>query len=214
MVDTKSKFELLAFDKAQVVSNVNAMGEEVAEYESKSPLAKIRQKADELMSRLISSGAGAFSGLRDEISKLGLDSHEGRKDFLSKKLGIDGNTPENYRFVSYTNESGQQLLFKGHMDGDKKLVLTDSLAAPETASQVHQFFQSSFKPLPKPIEVQIEKATVAGVGTKLDLSPDERRKLETQSAFASAIQKSGDVQLTSNARLPGKPQATGPGLNA
>ena len=106
------------------------------------------------------------------------------------------------------------MYFRGHMDGDKKLVLTDSIAAPETADQVHQFFQSFFKTLPKPIEVQIEKSTVTKDGTKLDLSPDERKKLETQTTLAAAIQKSEDVQLTSNLRLPGKPQTTGPALNA
>ena len=44
----------------------------------------------------------------------------------------------------------------------------------------------------------------------------EQKKLATQAAFAAAIQKSGDVQLASNARLPGKqpdrPQGKGAGL--
>jgi hypothetical protein len=37
-----------------------------------------------------------------------------------------------------------------------------------------------FKPLPKPIEIQIEKSTAGGAGTKLEISPDEQKKLETQ----------------------------------
>ena len=213
MVDNKSKFELMAMDKAQVVSAVNESGAEITTYKNSLPYT-VGYTVGAFLYKLIGKNGTKDVTILEEGMKLGLDSHEGRKDFLSKKLGIDGNTTDNYRFVTYTNDSGQVMYFRSHMDGDKKLVLTDSIAAPETADQVHQFFQSFFKPLPKPIEVQIEKSNVTKDGTKLDLSPDERKKLETQTTLAAAIQKSGDVQLTSNLRLPGKPQTTGPALNA
>lgn len=206
----KGKFELVTVDKEQVVSFVNAVGAEVAKDASKSPVAKING----YLASLFSAGGGKLSLLKEEASKLGLDSHDGRKEFLSKRLGIDASTADDYRLVTFTNDTGQVMLFKGHMDGDKKLVLTDSIAFPETPDKIHELFQSTFKPLLKPIEVQIEKSTVTSGGMKLDVSADEQRKLEMQTTLAAAIHKSGDVQLASNARLPGKPQATGAGLNA
>lgn len=210
MGDNKSKFELVTVDKEQVVSFVNAVGAEVAKDASKTPVAKING----YLASLFSAGGGKLSLLKEEAAKLGLDSHDGRKEFLSNRLGIDASTADNYRLVTFTNDTGQVMLFKGHMDGDKKLVLTDSIAFPETPDKIHELFQSKFKPLLKPIEVQIEKSTVTSGGMKLDVSADEQRKLEMQTTLAAAIHKSGDVQLASNARLPGKPQATGAGLNA
>ena len=206
----KGKFELVTVDKEQVVSFVNAVGAEVAKDASKSTIAKINAS----LASLLSASGGKLSLLKEEAAKLGLDSHDGRKEFLSKRLGIDASTADNYRLVTFTNDAGQVMLFKGHMDGDKKLVLTDSIAFPETPDKIHELFQSKFKALLKPIEVQIEKSTVTSGGMKLDVSADEQRKLEMQTTLAAAIHKSGDVQLASNARLPGKPQATGAGLNA
>ena len=210
----KGKFELVAIDKTQVVSMVNALGAEVSKAESKPAPEKIYGNAVEFVTGLLNPGAVAASGLKDEIFKLGLDSHDGRKEFLGKRLGVDASTSDDYRLVTYTNDAGQVMLFKGHMDGDKKLVLTDSIAFPDSPDKIRQLLQSDFKPLPKPIEVQIEKSTVTPDGVKLDLAPDEQKKLETQSTFAAAIQKSGAVELTSNVRLPNKAQATGAGLNA
>jgi len=210
MGDNKSKFELVTLDKDKVVSFVNAVGAEVAKDANKSPVAKING----YLASLFSAGGGKLSLLKEEASKLGLDSHDGRKEFLGKRLGIDASTADDYRLVTFTNDTGQVMLFKGHMDGDKKLVLTDSIAFPETPDKIHELFQSKFKPLLKPIEVQIEKSTVTSGGMKLDVSADEQRKLEMQTTLAAAIHKSGDVQLASNARLPGKPQANGAGLNA
>lgn len=207
------KFELVTVDKTQIVSMVNALGAEVSKAESKSAPEKIYDKASALLTGLISGNGGKVLAFKDEVFKLGLDSHDGRKEFLSKRLGIDSSTSDDYRLVTYTNDAGQVMLFKGHMDGDKKLVLTDSIAFPNTPDKIHELFQSNFKPLPKPIEVQIEKSTVSPDGTKLDISPDEQKKLETQATLAAAIHKSGDVQLASNARLPGKQQTTGAGLN-
>ena len=210
----KGKFELVAIDKTQVVSMVNALGAEVSKAESKPAPEKIYGNAVEFVTGLLNPGAVAASGLKDEIFKLGLDSHDGRKEFLGKRLGVDASTSDDYRLVTYTNDAGQVMLFKGHMDGDKKLVLTDSIAFPDSPDKIRQLLQSDFKPLPKPIEVQIEKSTVTPDGVKMDLAPDEQKKLETQSTFAAAIQKSGGIELASNARLPNKPQATGAGLNA
>jgi hypothetical protein len=208
------KFELVALDKAQVVHEVNAVGGEIAEYRNASLLNKAEYVSGAFMFGLIETKGKMRLNIAEEALKLGLDSHEGRKEFLSKKLGVDASTSDDYRFVTYTNDAGQMTYFKGHMEGDKKLVLTDSLAAPENPEQVHSFVQSSFKPLPKPIEIQIEKSTAGAAGTKLEISPDEQRKLETQTTLASAMQKSGDVQLASNARLPGKQPGKGAGLNA
>ena len=210
----KGKFELVAIDKAQIVGMVNALGAEVSKAESKPAPEKIYGNAVEFVTGLLNPGAVAASGLKDEIFKLGLDSHDGRKEFLGKRLGVDASTSDDYRLVTYTNDAGQVMLFKGHMDGDKKLVLTDSIAFPDSPDKIRQLLQSDFKPLPKPIEVQIEKSTVTPDGVKMDLAPDEQKKLETQSTFAAAIQKSGGIELASNARLPNKPQATGAGLNA
>lgn len=208
------KFELVALDKAQVVHEVNAAGGEIAEYRNASLLNKAEYVSGAFMFGLIETKGKMRLNIAEEALKLGLDSHEGRKEFLSKKLGVDASTSDDYRFVTYTNDAGQMTYFKGHMEGDKKLVLTDSLAAPENPEQVHSFVQSSFKLLPKPIEIQIEKSTAGAAGTKLEISPDEQRKLETQTTLASAMQKSGDVQLASNARLPGKQPGKGAGLNA
>lgn len=207
------KFELVALDKAQVVHEVNAVGGEIAEYRNASLLNKAEYVSGAFMFGLIETKGKMRLNIAEEALKLGLDSHEGRKEFLSKKLGVDASTSDDYRFVTYTNAAGQMTYFKGHMEGDKKLVLTDSLAAPENPEQVHSFVQSGFKPLPKPIEIQIEKSTAGGAGTKLEISPDEQKKLETQTTLAAAIHKSGEVQLASNARLPGKQQVTGAGLN-
>jgi len=209
----KGKFELVAIDKTQVVSMVNALGAEVSKAESKPAPEKIYGNAVEFVTSLLNPRAVAASGLKDEIFKLGLDSHDGRKEFLGKRLGIDASTSDDYRLVTYTNDAGQVMLFKGHMDGDKKLVLTDSIAFPDSPDKILQVFQSDFKPLPKPIEVQIEKSTVTPDGVKLDITPDEQKKLETQSTLAAAIQKSGDVQLASNARLPGKQTGNAANLN-
>ena len=209
----KGKFELVAIDKTQVVSMVNALGAEVSKAESKPAPEKIYGNAVEFVTGLLNPGAVAASGLKDEIFKLGLDSHDGRKEFLGKRLGVDASTSDDYRLVTYTNDAGQVMLFKGHMDGDKKLVLTDSIAFPDSPDKILQVFQSDFKPLPKPIEVQIEKSTVTPDGVKLDITPDEQKKLETQSTLAAAIQKSGDVQLASNARLPGKQTGNATSLN-
>jgi hypothetical protein len=208
-----SKFELVALDKAQVVHEVNAVGGEIAEYRNASLLNKAEYVSGAFMFGLIETKGKMRLNVAEEALKLGLDSHEGRKEFLSKKLGVDASTSDDYRFVTYTNDAGQMTYFKGHMEGDKKLVLTDSLAAPESPEQVHSFVQSGFKPLPKPIEIQIEKSAAGGAGTKLEISPDEQKKLETQTTLAAAIHKSGEVQLASNARLPGKQQVTGAGLN-
>jgi len=209
----KGKFELVAIDKTQVVSMVNALGAEVSKAESKPAPEKIYGNAVEFVTGLLNPGAVAASGLKDEIFKLGLDSHDGRKEFLGKRLGVDASTSDDYRLVTYTNDAGQVMLFKGHMDGDKKLVLTDSIAFPDSPDKIRQLLQSDFKPLPKPIEVQIEKSTVTPDGVKLDITPDEQKKLETQSTLAAAIQKSGDVQLASNARLPGKQTGNATSLN-
>ena len=209
----KGKFELVAIDKTQVVSIVNALGAEVSKAESKPAPEKIYGNAVEFVTGLLNPRAVAASGLKDEIFKLGLDSHDGRKEFLGKRLGVDASTSDDYRLVTYTNDAGQVMLFKGHMDGDKKLVLTDSIAFPDSPDKIRQLLQSDFKPLPKPIEVQIEKSTVTPDGVKLDITPDEQKKLETQSTLAAAIQKSGDVQLASNARLPGKQTGNATSLN-
>jgi len=209
----KGKFELVAIDKTQVVSMVNALGAEVSKAESKPAPEKIYGNAVEFVTGLLNPRAVAASGLKDEIFKLGLDSHDGRKEFLGKRLGVDASTSDDYRLVTYTNDAGQVMLFKGHMDGDKKLVLTDSIAFPDSPDKIRQLLQSDFKPLPKPIEVQIEKSTVTPDGVKLDITPDEQKKLETQSTLAAAIQKSGDVQLASNARLPGKQTGNATSLN-
>lgn len=204
------KFQLLASDKEGVVAFVNSLGALTAEQENKSTLDKINSA----VSGFVFGDAG-HRAVKDELLKLGLDSHEARKTFLANKMGIDANTPDNYRLVAYQNEMGQEILFRGHMDGDKKLVLTDSLPMPETPGQVHQFFQSSFKALPKPIEVSIEKSTVNQDGSiSFELSPQEQTKLQTQATFASLVHKADGVQLTSNAALPGKPQTTGPILSA
>ena len=186
----KGKFELVALDKAQVVHEVNAVGGEISEYRNASPLEKAE----------LFSGAFFFAMEKDGMKKLniahealslGLDSHEGRKEFLSTKLGVDANTPDDYRFVYYTNDSGQMTYFKGHMDGDKKLVLTESLAAPETSDQVHAFVQAGFKPLPKPIEVQIEKSIPAGNSTQLEASPVEQKKTGNTNLLGRCASKIG-----------------------
>ena len=214
MGENKGKFELVALDKAHVVHEVNAVGGEIAEYRNASLLKKAEYVSGAFIFGLTMSDGQKRLNIAEEALKLGLDSHEGRKEFLSKKLGVDASTPDDYRFVTYTNDAGQMTYFKGHMEGDRKLVLTDSLAAPENPEQVHSFVQSAFKPLPKPIEIQIEKSIAGADGTKLKISPDEQKKLETQTTLAAAIQKSGDAQLASNARLPGKQPGKGAGLNA
>src|ERR1035441_9596880 len=109
----KGKFELVTVDKEQVVSFVNAVGAEVAKDASKSTIGKING----YLASLFSAGGGKLSILKEEASKLGLDSHDGRKEFLSKRLGIDASTADDYRLVTFTNDTGQVMLFKGHMDG-------------------------------------------------------------------------------------------------
>lgn len=208
------KFELLAVDKNDVVGFVNAMGAAVTEYKNKSAVEKLSDGLGGFVSRLFDPSQERLNPtVKDEILKLSLDSHEGRKAFLANKLGIDANTSDDYRLVAYQNQMGQQIYFRGHIDGEKKLVLTDSLPVPEASGQLQQFFQSSFRALPKPIEVQIEKSKPNKDGSvNYELSPAEQTKLETQATFASLIHKSDGVQLASNSALPGKQRSTGPTL--
>ena len=174
----------------------------------------------------VASGKDAFSdnalafvfGTGEAKSKLdssGIDTHEGRKALL-KKLGVDSETSADFRLVSYTNDFGQEMIFKGRMDGDKKLILTDSLPISGDGGydRLNALLQGSFKSLPKPIEVKVDAVTPLKEGAQLEISPEERKKLETQASLASAIQKSGDsVQLTSNARIPSPQQISTIGLN-
>jgi len=196
------KFELLAFSQADVVHGVNQAGAEFAE-----DVRKNKGFLEQIVDTLTGQHT-AMEAAREAVNRLNLDTHEGRAEFLSKKLGIDRNTPDNYRLVGYTNDSGQKLLFKGHMEGDKKLVLTGSITLPDldNAANIPVLLQSSFKEVKPPIEVKIEKSEPAKGGQKLDILPEEQRKLESKAAFAMAIQKSGAVELTSNAKFPSAPK--------
>ncbi len=210
MAEKESKFQLLALDKRVVVSLVNTLGAEAAREMTPFTPEIIKNNLADVASLVTS-----FSHTRTvKAVKLDLDEHKGRKDFLNK-IGIDSETPDSYRLLSFTNSVGQRTLFKGRMV-DNKLVLTDSIALADRSSRdtLHELMLADFKPLPKPIEVVVEKESIGKDGSRnLELAPEEKMKLELQSTLAAAIHKSGDVELASNSRLPAKQQSTGPAIS-
>lgn len=216
MVDEK-KFLLAAFDKANLVKAVNDLGNGVAAYKRQS----FWTKAGDNISGLLFAPSDAYS-VQARVLDSGAETHEGRKALLAK-LGVGGKTAETYRLVAYHNGPGNTVFFKGHMDGDNKLVLTESFvpSAPDLQTAASELLvQPSFKRLPKPIEVQAEKTTATNLEkdgsikfTEFELSPAEKQKLETQATFVSLAHQAEHVQLAvSNTRLPNKQQTTGPGL--
>ena len=86
---------------------MNAVGGEIAEYRNASLLNKAEYVSGAFMFGLIETKGKMRLNIAEEALKLRLDSHEGRKEFLSKKLGVDASTSDDYRFVTYTNDAGQ-----------------------------------------------------------------------------------------------------------
>lgn len=217
----EGKFDLTALDKNAVVASVNEAGATVAGYQAGPSLGRTLLDATVPILDFIQGG---FLGKGDNASQLekanalhlaGVDTHEGRKEFLSKRLGITAETGDDYRLAILTNDQGQTVLFKGRMDGNT-LTLTESVPVPndmQSALGIGQLLGSSFKPLPKPIEVKVDRATQRVDGsTQLELNADEKKKLQTQATFATLIEQSGSVKLDSNARFPGQKGTTGVGL--
>ena len=215
---SEGKFDLTAYDKHAVVSAVNQAGALSAEYHSASGARSVLTEAlDSVMGILqkhILKEESAPTALKaGAIHLAGLDTQEGRKKFLTERVGINAETGDDFRIVSLTNDHGQTMLFKGRMDGNGKLTLTESVPVPENMQSpegIGQFLESSFKPLAKPIEVKVQKTTQgAGGSTKLELSDEEKKKLQTQAAFAALAEKAKSVELVSNTRLPGKAEGAG-----
>lgn len=214
----EGKFDLTALDKHMVVASVNEIGAEVAKYQNGSSIGRTLIEA---VAPVFDAIQGGMWGKGDQASQLekanalhlaGVDTHEGRKEFLSKRLGITAETGDDYRLVILTNDQGQTVLFKGQMDG-KSLTLTESVSIPENMQStlgIGQLLESSFKPLPKPIEVKVENINQGQDGsTKLELNDEEKRKLQTQAAFAALVEQAKGVELVSNTRLPGKTEGAG-----
>ena len=148
----------------------------------------------------------------------------------SEHLGIDKHTPDSYRLVmfedevAYPKENVKMMLYKGHMDGANKLVLTEGLrvpiADPFGINETTVFLATSgskFHQLPEQIKIHTQQSThdakFPGT-TRLNPSAEEKEKLEKQFNLASLVDKAADVQLASNAALPSKQQAVGAGRNA
>jgi hypothetical protein len=207
----RGKFELITMDKDQVVAAVNGIGVQLAQYKDASLLMKAGANIETSAMAIVSDSAAKKLLFGTALLKTHLDSQEGRKEFLKSHLGIDANAADNYRLAIFTNSSGEQTVFKGRMENEHKLVLTDSLPVAETITQIPNFVQFNFKTLPKPIEVEVGKSSKIADGQKLELSPEQGMKLETQTTLAKALQSSKDVQVASNASLPfsGPPRGTG-----
>ncbi|MBV6500972.1 MAG: hypothetical protein CJBNEKGG_03466 [Prosthecobacter sp.] len=218
----EEKFDLTAFDKNAVVATVNEAGATVAEYQATASIGRTLIEAvapifDAVQSGLLGKGDQASQlEIANALHLAGVDTHEGRKEFLSKRLGITAETGDDYRLVILTNKQGQMVLFKGQMDKNNTLKLTESVPVPEDVRStlgIGQLLGSSFKPLPKPIEVKVDRETQRVDGTtQLELNADEKKKLQTQATFATLIEQSGSVKLASNARLPGQKETSGVGL--
>ncbi len=106
------KFELVALDKAQVVHEVNAVGGEIAEYRNASLLNKAEYVSGAFMFGLIETKGKMRLNIAEEALKLDLDSHEGRKEFLSKKLGVDASTFSVSRYQSRFNGDCERALWQ------------------------------------------------------------------------------------------------------
>lgn len=214
----EGKFDLTALDKHTVVASVNEMGAEVAKYQNGASIGRTLIEAVAPVFDAIQGGMWSKGNQSSQLEKAnalhlaGVDTHEGRKKFLSERLGVTAETGDDYRLVILTNEQGQSVLFKGRMDG-KSLTLTESVSVPdnvESAMGLGQLLGSSFKPLPKPIEVKVENINQGQDGsTKLELNDEEKRKLQTQAAFAALVEQAKGVELVSNSRLPGKTEGAG-----
>lgn len=212
------KFDLTAYDKHAVVSAVNQAGALSAEYQSasgaRSVLADALDSVVGMLQRHLLREESAPTALKaGAIHLAGLDTPEGRKKFLTERVGVNAETGDDFRIVSLTNEHGQTMLFKGRMDGNGKLTLTESVPVPDnmqTPEGIGQFLESSFKPLPKPIEVKVQSTTQRPDGeTKLELNDDEKKKLQTQAAFAALVEQAKGVEIVSNTRLPSKAEGAG-----
>jgi hypothetical protein len=211
----EGKFDLTAFDKNAVVATVNDAGATLVDYQATASIGRTLLEA--VQSGLLGKGDQASQLEKANALHLaGVDTHEGRKEFLSKRLGITAETGDDYRLVILTNEQGQSVLFKGQMDKNNTLTLNESIPVPQDMQSslgIGQLLGSSFKPLPKPIEVKVDRVTQRADGTaQLELSADEKKKLQTQATFATLIEQSGSVKLASNARLPGQKETSGVGL--
>ncbi len=211
----EGKFDLTAFDKNAVVATVNEAGATLVDYQATASIGRTLLEA--VQSGLLGKGDQASQLEKANALHLaGVDTHEGRKEFLSKRLGITAETGDDYRLVILTNEQGQSVLFKGQMDKNNTLTLNESIPVPQDMQStlgIGQLLGSSFKPLPKPIEVKVDRVTQRADGTaQLELSADEKKKLQTQATFATLIEQSGSVTLASNARLPGQKETSSVGL--
>lgn len=218
----EGKFDLTAFDKHAVVATVNEAGATVAEYQATASIGRTLIDAVAPIFDAIQGGMWSKGNQASQLEKAnalhlaGVDTHEGRKEFLSKRLGITAETGDDYRLVILTSDQGQTVLFKGRMDKNNSLTLTESVPVPhdmQSTLGIGQLLGSSFKPLPKPIEVKVDRVTQRVDGTtQLELSADEKKKLQTQATFATLIEQSGSVKLASNARLPGQKETSIVGL--
>ncbi|MFM2176656.1 MAG: hypothetical protein RL015_754 [Verrucomicrobiota bacterium] len=211
----EGKFDLTAFDKNAVVATVNEAGATLVDYQATASIGRTLLEA--VQSGLLGKGDQASQLEKANALHLaGVDTHEGRKEFLSKRLGITAETGDDYRLVILTNEQGQSVLFKGQMDKNNTLTLNESIPVPQDMQSslgIGQLLGSSFKPLPKPIEVKVDRVTQRADGTaQLELSADEKKRLQTQATFATLIEQSGSVKLASNARLPGQKETSSVGL--
>ena len=214
----EGKFDLTAYDKHAVVNVINQAGALVADYQSASGARSVLTNALDsvagMLQRHLFKEESAPTALKAAaLHFAGLDTQEGRKKFLTERVGVSAETGDDFRIVSLTNEHGQTMLLKGRMDGNGKLTLTDSVPVPDnmqTPEGIGQFLESSFKPLPKPIEVKVQNTTQGPDGsTKLELNDDEKKKLQTQAAFAALVEQAKGIELVSNTRLPSKAEGAG-----
>lgn len=131
-----------------------------------------------------------------------LTTREGRKELLSK-LGIDANTPDDFRLVMYQDKA-QTVIFKGKAS-ENGVTLTDSMVIQDTGNVAEGLikdghFKGEFKPLPKPIELP-----AVGKEGKIDLSPEQQKKLSadvTLMALADHAMNGSTAVASSNASLP------------
>lgn len=217
----EGKFDLTAYDKHAVVNVVNQAGALVADYQSAPGARSVLTDAlDSIVGTLqkhLWKEESAPTALKAGALHLaGLDTQEGRKRFLTERVGVSAETGDDFRIVSLTTDHGQTMLFKGRMDGNGKLTLTESVPVPDNMQSpegMGQLLESSFKPLPKPIEVKVQNTTQGPDGaTKLELNEDEKKKLQTQAAFAALVEHAKGVELASNTRLPGKIEGSSLGM--
>jgi hypothetical protein len=224
-----SDFDLRVVDKANATQMVNQVGSDLHLGEYQYASDRMIERSAVVLFDLFpdpDKPGHAATGIAPAVS--GLATHEGRKLFLENKLGITGDTPDNYRLALHTSPEGNRVLFKGHQEGSQ-LIFTESLPLPTDARGVTRreeyikLLQSEFKPIKTPIRVDVKNVLEGEAGElkgKLDgktpvvLTPEEQAKLNMNATFAQLAEKSLSIALDSQAALPYKQGAKGVVLQA